>query len=463
MSALNPLLFADVYKDGHIDQFPKGTTEVYSYLTARNGRHAWPEAKEVVAYGLEDLVRYYFELVWGEFFNNPAPMIEEYKKVMSFVLGRDICVKRFEDLAKQGRLPLHVRAVREAERVPFGVPILTVRNTHPDFYWLPGFIETALLAEIWKPMTVATIAARYRDILDKYAEKTTGCNDFVEYQLHDFSARGMTCLQDMEKTGMAHLQFFNGSDNLAAIAQVYRQTGEREACSVPATEHSVMCAHGEEGEFEAFKRLITEVYPTGVVSIVSDTWNLWRVVGEYLPRLKEEIMSRNGCVVIRPDSGDPLEILTGDPEGQREEERKGLIRSLYDLFGGGVNQKGYIQLDKHIGAIYGDSISPDRAESILEEMDKQGFASSNIVFGVGGASYGLLTRDTFGFAFKATSAVVNGERRILHKDPVTAGGSKTSAKGLLFVGRDPEGKLVYEENVSLEAESASILGTVYLG
>ena len=194
-----------------------------------------------------------------------------------------------------------------------------------------------------------------------------------------------------------------------------------------------MCANGQD-ELASYKRLITEVYPKGFVSIVSDTWDFWKVVTETLPKLKEDIMNRDGRVVIRPDSGDPVKIICGDINGTSEASMNGLVETLWNIFGGTTNSKGYKVLDPHIGAIYGDSITTDRAEEICRRLEMAGFASTNVVFGVGSFSYQYSTRDTFGFALKSTYCVVNGEERQIFKDPKTdTSNFKKSQRGLVSV------------------------------
>lgn len=211
----------------------------------------------------------------------------------------------------------------------------------------------------------------------------------------------------------------------------------------------------KEGEFETFKRLITETYPTGIVSIVSDTWDLWKVITEFLPKLKQTILERDGKVVIRPDSGDPVKIICGT------EWRYGVVELLWNIFGGTVNKKGYKELDPHIGVIYGDSITLDRAKLILSKLREKGFASSNIVFGIGSYTYQNMTRDTLGFAMKATSGVVKGKRVDIFKDPITDDGTKKSAKGLLRVELDNYGFVVYDQQTE-EQEKQGWLQTVFL-
>jgi Nicotinic acid phosphoribosyltransferase len=234
---------------------------------------------------------------------------------------------------------------------------------------------------------------------------------------------------------------FTGTDTIPAIdwlEHFYNADAEKELIggSVPATEHSVMCLGGNETEKETFLRLITEVYPKGIVSIVSDTWDYWKVVDKLLRELKPNIMSRDGKVVIRPDSGDPVKIVCGDPDSYNVPVRKGTIEVLWDIFGGTINSKGYKQLDPHIGVIYGDSITLDRCRDICENLKQKGFASTNIVFGIGSYTYQYVTRDTFGFAMKATHGIVNGQPVDIYKDPITDDGVKKSAKGLLCVNND---------------------------
>jgi nicotinamide phosphoribosyltransferase len=218
-----------------------------------------------------------------------------------------------------------------------------------------------------------------------------------------------------------------------------------------------------------------ETYPTGILSIVSDTWDLWTVVTDYLPTLKDEIMSRDGKIVIRPDSGDPVDILCGYNSlttdefkgkaitvGDAHPANKGLIELLWETFGGTTNSQGYKVLDPHIGAIYGDSITPDRARQIIERLARKGFASTNVVLGIGSYTYQYNTRDTFGFAMKATYVEVEGKGREIFKDPITDDGTKKSAKGLLHVSKNPEtGELELRDMVSRKTEAEGELKTIF--
>ena len=313
-------------------------------------------------------------------------------------------------------------------------------------------------------MTSATIAQRYKQILTNWAIKTDQENvGFVDFQGHDFSMRGMGGLQSALSSGMGHAASFKGSDSLPVIhgLRKYYNAQAFVVGSVNATEHSVMCAGTKDGEIETFRNLM-KTYPTGILSVVSDTWDLWKVVGEYLPTLKDEITSRDGKIVIRPDSGDPVDIICGTKHqrGGQTIEEKGVVEALYETFGGHVNEQGYACLDQHIGVIYGDSITIERAQAICQRLAEKGFASTNVVLGIGSFTYQLNTRDTFGFAMKATSVVVNGQRRDIFKDPVTDDGVKKSARGLVYVGRDDAGYYLIDQ-VTEEKENSGELVLIY--
>ena len=343
--------------------------------------------------------------------------------------------------------------------------MLTLYNTKPEFFWLTNYFETLLSTVLWMPCNSATIAKQYRIVLDQYAKETSSMPEFVDWQGHDFSMRGMAGLEAAVLSASGHLLSFTGTDTIPSIdfLETYYNTNSDEELiggSVAATEHSVMCMGTNSGEQETFKRLITEVYPKGIVSIVSDTWDLWKVLTEYLPNLKEEVLSREGKVVIRPDSGDPADIICGNPQGETIEEQKGVIQLLWETFGGRVNEKGYKELDPHIGAIYGDSITIERAKDICERLKQNGFASTNIVLGIGSFTYQYNTRDTFGFAMKATYGEVNGEGREIYKDPITDDGTKKSAKGLLQIVKE-EGVYRLIDQVSWEEEQQGELREVY--
>lgn len=443
---LNPLHAIDFYKADHRRQYPEGTTLVYSNFTPRSDKLSNIPADlfdgRVVFFGLQYFVKHFLIDAWyHEFFGRPkAEVVARYKRRMDTSLGVGaIPVEHIEALHDLGYLPICIKALPEGSAVPVKVPTLVLYNTHPDFFWLTNYLETILSCYLWKPMTSATVARAYRRLLDRYAAETGTDSGFVQFQAHDFSFRGMSGPEDSALSAAGHLCSFVGTDTVAAIdllEDYYGGNAEKEllGSSVPATEHSVMCMGTQESEIETFRRLITRLYPVGIVSIVSDTWDFWKVVTEYASALKDEILARAGKVVFRPDSGDPVKIICGDsdaPEGSPA--HKGAVECLWDVYGGTTTGKGFRTLDSHVGLIYGDSITPARAQAILGGLKAKGFSSGNVVFGVGSFTYQYCTRDTFGFAVKSTYGEVNGVGRDIFKDPVTDNGMKKSARGRLCV------------------------------
>ena len=472
---MNPLLLTDGYKTSHNKQYPKGTTLVYSNFTPRSNKYAPKGCNEVVVFGPQMVMMQLHETFQREFFSKPKDEVcQEMKSELSMYLGSDYDVSHFEALHDLGYLPINVKSLTEGTLVPIRVPVLTIYNTHPDFYWITNYLETILSNLLWKPMTSATISHQYRKVLTKWQEKTDKEKSwFIDWQGHDFSMRGMDSVEAVVSSGLGHLTSFMGSDSLPTIWGARKYYGaEGSFCgSVPATEHSVMCAGGKEDEVETFRRLL-DTYPTGILSVVSDTWDLWKVCTEHIVTLKEEILARDGKLVIRPDSGDPVDILCGvgydvhinplrtNRPDYSIEERKGVIELLWDVFGGTVNEQGYKVLDAHIGAIYGDSITIDRADEICARLEAKGFASTNVVLGIGSFTYQYNTRDTFGFAMKATYVEVEGEGREIFKDPITDDGTKKSATGLLSV-HNHDGEYVLVDRCTWEGEEVSSLQTIY--
>ena len=300
----SPILLKDGYKVGHKFQYPEGTTLVYSNLTPRKSRSS--EVDEIVFFGLQYFIKEYLIHQFDEhFFQRPkAEVLKEYARRMDNYLGKDsITYKHIGDLHDLGYLPLEIKAIPEGELVPMKVPIFTIKNTQPEFFWLTNMLETVLSAILWKPCTSATTAFEYVRNFTRYAHETVGSDlSFVPWQGHDFSFRGMSGIEDAVMSGAAHLLSFTGTDTIPAIdflEQYYNADCEKELIggSVPATEHSVMCMGTQGDEIGTFERLISKVYPAGIVSIVSDTWDFWQVITDFLPRLKSQILARDGKVV----------------------------------------------------------------------------------------------------------------------------------------------------------------------
>ena len=532
----------DSYKLGHADQFPEGTTKVYSNFTPRSLAHLHVPYEygttQVVWFGLQAFLND-LQSVWQEtFFDRPkAEVVAEFVELVGPFCGpRGFNQSRIEWLHDLGYLPIEIKSLPEGTLVPAGVPVLTITNTLPEAYYLPNFLETWLSADLWKSTTAATISYVYRKIIDRYAELTGGNKDFVMWQAHDFSSRGMSSIADAARTGAGHLLSFAGTDNVTAVQlvnDVYYGKQTFVGGSVPATEHSVMTSSilveaerllqtgmskddvMTQAELNVIKRLVTEVYPSGVVSVVSDSFDFWKVITEIAPALKGEILNRVpdqlglAKVVFRPDSGDPVKIICGhkykviddiddtyemisasdegyevvynkmdDKYYQFETyddgwstnvelkelqwyEVKGAIECLWDTFGGTVNEKGFKTLNQRVGLIYGDSITLDRCNEILKLLAEKGFASDNVVFGIGSFTFQYNTRDTLGFAMKATYVEIDGKPYSIFKDPKTDSGTKKSARGLLQVVQDGD-TLKVNQDVSWDQEKQGLLRTVYL-
>ena len=521
---MNSILLSDGYKLSHQNMYPDNTSLVFSNFTPRGDKYAPKQCqgKGIVVFGTQMAFQYIHEHFEKNFFltkqrkgyeeqkktggyNKAIALVEltklresvikPIKVMLDSYLNTDYDISHFEALWEVGYLPIEVRALEEGTICPIRVPMLTVHNTLDEFFWLPNFLESIISNTLWKPMTSATIARAYKKIIDSWAMKTTGSIEGTEWQGHDFSMRGLDSVYATQSSGLGHLTSFFGTDSLPtlwAAKHYYDETGFV-AGSVPATEHSVMCAGSKESEIETFRRLLG-LYPTGILSIVSDTWDLWKVCTDYMTQLKEEILDRDGKIVIRPDSGDPVDIICGHKTGKIGEkyfiiggerdndhinlpEAKGVIELLWDVFGGTVNEQGFKVLDPHIGVIYGDSITLDRCEEICERLAAKGFASTNVVFGIGSYTYQFNTRDTFGFAMKATyiekeeifyaspESVEPGIRTVcqeIFKDPITDDGLKKSAKGLLKVIQGEEGlELVDQITWTQFNEDDNLLKIIY--
>lgn len=475
------ILLTDGYKLDHRRQYPNGTERVYSNWTPRSCKF-FPEASEgAVVFGIQYFIKEYLIKQMNEgFFSQPKDkVVSAFTKRVNSFLGPDNQVgeQHVAALHDLGYLPIRIKALPEGSICPIRVPALTFVNTKDEFFWLTNYFETLISTTLWLPMTSATSARLYKQELLRHARKTGFDNmPGLDFLCHDFSMRGMAGVEAAIMSGMGHMTSFIGSETIPAIAaleEYYNADATKElvAATVPATEHSVMCAGGKDDEFKTFQRLITEVYPTGFMSIVSDTWDFWQVMTNYLPRLKETIEARDGRVVIRPDSGDPVHIICGyeydDFENFQEEAMKsnaeitGAYEILWNIFGGTINEKGYKVLNPKVGIIYGDSITLERQKEIYRRLEAKGFAATNLVLGVGSFTYQFKSRDSLGFAMKATWCQVNGEGREIFKDPRTDNGTKKSLKGLICVRIDENGRYYAIDQVTPEMEATGELMTVF--
>lgn len=442
MFLLNPLLATDSYKLSHFLMYPEGLEHVESNYTNRKSRVEG--INHVVQFGLQAWLKDLTEAYERFFAADKDAVIKEYKDNVSTFVSAGFALDHVEALHDLGYLPIEFSAIAEGSLVPIGVPSILIKSTHKDFAWLVNYLESDLSAGIWHPSTVATLAWKLRRTFEEAADETGADRVAVDWQCHDFSYRGQVNREAAMASGAAHLLSFTGSDGVPSVPWInYYYPGEDNgliAASVPATEHSVMCAGGKEEEIETFRRLLKQ-FPTGILSVVSDTWDFWKVLTEYLPELKDEILARDGKLVIRPDSGDPADIIAGTfaynlRPGVRAADlpvEAGAIEILAEIFGTTTNEAGFKELDSHIGLIYGDGMFEARIRDINSRLKTKGFASTVWVAGIGSYSYQMVTRDTFGSAVKATFVIVNGEGRNIQKDPKTDDGTKRSATGRLAV------------------------------
>ena len=448
----NPLLLTDVYKMGHMEQYPADTVEVYSYLEARK-----PNQK-VTFFGLQYILI--------EYLSKPIKLRygEEFLYFYEEILGKasEDVKNKIKALCELGYWPLEIKAVPEGTNIESKNILLSIKNTHPDFYWCVGFVESLLL-KVWYPSTVATASKKYYDLVTKYADLTCDDRNHIPFQVHDFGYRGVSSEESAMMAGAAHLIKFSGSDTVPAnwfLNEYYQAKGVTKGLSVPASEHSVMCSYGREGEYKAFDRML-ELYPEGIVSIVSDTYDYYKILTDWATANKERIMKRNGKVVFRPDSGDPETVICGTGEPVNTPYDNGSLETLWNIFGGTENSKGYRVLDSHVGLIYGDGMYYERFEKILEHIKNEGFATSNLVIGVGGILLQNHNRDEFSFSLKATRIVrKDGQHVEIYKDPATDP-SKKSKRGLMRLYRGENG-YVTRDQVSDEEEAGDTeLKTVF--
>lgn len=464
----------DGYKVSHKEQYPVGTTQVYSNFTARHSKHFKQPNFDgnVVVFGTQYLVDYLHTLWRDTFFKKPLAVALDVISSRLKAYSGHTDFSHFEQLHNLGYLPITIKALPEGTLAPLQTPILTITNTHPDFFWLPNYLETFISCELWHIITSATVAREYSKVLKHWSDLTCDNGDHLPFQAHDFSMRGHTSVHSAAKSGAAHLLFSMGTDTVPAIDFLEYYYNDFTGHSIPASEHSTMVANIQSympeldirrAETATFKDLITRVYSSGLVALVSDSYNFWDTLTITLPELKDTIMSRDGKLVIRPDSGNPIDVICGTPYYANSAfippEWKGAIEFLWDIFGGTINDKGYKVLDTHIGLIYGDSITIDRANEICKRLEAKGFASSNIVFGIGSYTYQGTTRDTFGMAIKATAITNKGRLIELYKDPA-GDSSKKSAKGLMRVDLI-NSRYVTHDQVSWEAESGGCLKPIY--
>jgi nicotinamide phosphoribosyltransferase len=399
----NFVLLADAYKYSHHKLYYPGTTKIYSYLESRGGQF-----NETVFFGLQYFLKHYLEgiVITKEKIDAAEVLLQQvFNRNDVFDRSKfDYIVNKYD-----GRLPVRIKAVPEGTVVPVNNVLMTIENTDPECFWLSNFLET-LLMQVWYPNTVATVSREARKIVEEYFEETASeaSKPAIDFVLNDFGFRGVSSVESAGLGGAAHLISFMGSDTImgSVLAQRYYNTKKVYGLSVPATEHSVCTLLGEEGELEVFKHIL-KTFPSGVVACVSDSFDIFRACSEYWgTELKELILKRDGVLVIRPDSGDPVFTLLK------------VFDILLNKFGFTINEKGYKVLPPQVRVIQGDGINVQTIRSIYGALKVNGISAENLVLGMGGALLQKVDRDTQKFAFKCSYAEVNGKPVDVQKHPV---------------------------------------------
>ena len=426
------ILKSDSYKFTHNPQYPKGTTKVVSYLESRGGLF-----DNIVFFGLQYLLKKHFE---GVVITKED--VDKAKKIIDNHIGLNIF--NYDGWMRivnvhGGKIPIRIKTVPEGTVLKTSNVLMVVENTDEQLPWITNFCESILL-QLWYPITVSTLSREIKKNIIKYLKKTTSYSkdeikSLSNFALNDFGYRGASSDESASIGGSAHLINFSGSDNVSAIDLImtYYNTDEMLAFSIPASEHSTITSWGEENEVKAYENML-DAYPTGIRACVSDSYNILNACENlWGTKLREKVLNLNGRLVIRPDSGDPVQTL------------KRIFHILWDKFPGYVNSKGFKVLDEHVRVIQGDGVNYESIIDILNMMVEEGFSTENIVFGMGGALLQKVDRDTQKFAFKCCSISVKGVERNVQKHPLEVDkhgnlvqSFKTSKRGYL--------KLIETEN-----------------
>lgn len=435
----NIILLTDSYKISHHKQYPPDTETVYSYFESRGG--AW---KDTVFFGLQYLIKQYLE---GQVVTREK--IDEAKDILTGHLGNEdiINLEGWEYILKEhnGYLPIEIKAVPEGTVVPTSNVLMTVENTDPKCFWLTNYVES-LLVQCWYPTTVATLSREMKKML-KSNLNMTGSDAGLDFMLHDFGFRGVSSVESSMLGGAGHLLNFRGTDTLSALVMARKYYGAGIAgFSIPASEHSTMTSWNDE---EKAMENMLDTYPTGLVACVSDSYDIYNACSEiWGEKLKDKILNRDGVLIVRPDSGDPCEVVVK------------CLDILGDKFGYETNEKGFKVLNPKIRMIQGDGCNYDMVDKILSVMGRAGWAAENLAFGMGGALLQQMDRDTLSFAFKCSAIKRNGEWSDVFKNPITAS-NKASKKGQLKLVKTDKGLQTYRK-ISGHNDRDNVLETVFL-
>lgn len=415
----NILLNTDSYKASHTFQYPPGTEYVYSYIESRGGAY-----DRTVMFGLQIFLK--------EYLSKPITLadIEEADEFWK-AHGEPFYREGWEYILcnHHGNLPVSIKAVPEGTIVPVKNVLVTIVNTDPECWWLPSFLETAILRAVWYPTTVATNSYICKQAILAALEKSSEDLTQVAFKLHDFGARGVSSQESAAIGGAAHLVNFMGSDTVAGVLAARKYYNEPMAAfSIPAAEHSTMTSWGKSHEIDAYRNMLKLfAKPGALVAVVSDSYDIMNATNNiWGGSLKEEVIKSGATVVVRPDSGDPLTVPVE------------VVAALAEKFGFTVNSKGYKVLPNCVRVIQGDGITSETLPKILDNLLEAGFAADNIAFGMGGGLLQQVNRDTQKFAMKCSAVCINGEWRDVFKAPTSDHG-KDSKRGQLALINDGNG------------------------
>ena len=444
MFEINRIIDTDSYKASHFLQYPPNTTLVHSYLESRGSERNY---SETVFFGLQYLLKRYFTEPFTK-----ENVIEANEVITAH--GEPFNLAGWLRLIEKhnGKLPLRVRAVAEGSIVPTRNVLMTVENTDDEFFWLTGWFESQFM-RLWYPITVATQSYYIkRDVYQFLQETADDADAEIGFKVHDFGSRGVSSQETAAIGGAAHLVNFMGSDTMSALL-IHRNFyhSEMAGFSIPAAEHSTITSWGRENEIEAYRNILKHfAKPNALVAVVSDSWNIYEAVEKiWGEQLKQEVIDSGATIVIRPDSGDPVEVVGKVAE------------ILGEKFGVEINSKGYKVL-KNVRIIQGDGVNPVSIHNICQSLKDKGFSTSNIAFGIGGALLQKIDRDTMKFAYKCSAIVRDGKLVDVYKEPITDSG-KSSKKGRLDLIKDENGdyKTVVLPDVKTISAENSQLQTVF--
>lgn len=444
MFEINRIIDTDSYKSSHFLQYPPNTTLVHSYLESRGSERNYTET---VFFGLQYLLkRYFVEKFTKENVLEANEVITAHGEPFNLEGWLHVIEKH------NGTLPLRVRAVAEGSIVPTRNVLMTVENTDDEFFWLTGWFESQLM-RLWYPITVATQSYYIkRDVYQFLSETADEPDAEIAFKVHDFGSRGVSSQETAAIGGAAHLVNFMGTDTMSALL-IHRNFyhSEMAGFSIPAAEHSTVTSWGRENEIDAYRNMIRQFgKPNALFAVVSDSWNIYEAVEKiWGEQLKQEVIDSGATVVIRPDSGDPVEVV-------------GKVAELLgEKFGTQTNSKGYKGL-KNVRIIQGDGVNPVSIHNICQSLKDKGFSTSNIAFGIGGALLQKIDRDTMKFAYKCSAIVRDGKLVDVYKEPITDKG-KNSKKGRLDLIKDENGeyKTVVLPDINAIAAENSQMQTVF--